>query len=99
MGSLTFEYAYGGTLRALFLRPSKEPAIRTYGDVLKSGLPWDMVLYGEELEDALAVTTEPIPRAIWDGKIIEEFEQVITGRVGKCSVGLNGGGNNVHFIS
>jgi hypothetical protein len=80
--SFIFEYAYGGTLRALFTQPSTTKGIKTYAEVLASGLPWDMVLYGEELEDALAISEEPVPRAIWDGKIVAEFEQVITGRVG-----------------
>ena len=41
--------------------------------MLESGLPWAMVLYGEEEEEMMQKSTDPVIRRIWDGKIVEEY--------------------------
>ena len=72
---------YSGTLMAFLTKPSFSKPIASFKDVLASGLKFDMVLYGEELETSLAQSTEQVPSAIWEGKQVVEFEQVIFDRV------------------
>ena len=52
--------------------------IDTLGDVLESGLPWGMVLYGEEEEQMMA--SSPLGsdiRTIWDQKIIKPYSPTV----------------------
>ena len=41
--------------------------------VLESGLSWAMVLYGEEEEEMMEKSADPVIRRIWDEKIVEEY--------------------------
>ena len=41
--------------------------------VLESGLSWAMVLYGEEEEEMMQKSADPVIRRIWDEKIVEEY--------------------------
>lgn len=36
-------------------------------------MPWGMVMYGEEEEEMMAVSTDPVIQQIWDGKIVAEY--------------------------
>ncbi len=38
--------AYGGNLRAFLLHPDATPAVESIGAIVRSGLPWKVVLYG-----------------------------------------------------
>ncbi len=49
---------------------------RAYTKVLESGLPWKMVLYGEEGEVMMAQSQNPIIRTIWEDKIVEDFAPI-----------------------
>ena len=40
---------------------------------MESGLRWEMVLYGEPMEDYMAETDDPVIKAIWEGKDVVEF--------------------------
>jgi hypothetical protein len=79
--SLVMATAYGGTLFSFLSTKRYSKTIRTYSEVLSSKIPFDMVLYGEELETSLAKTTEPVTAGIWQGKQVVEFQQVISDRV------------------
>ena len=47
-------------------------------DVLESGLPWGMVLYGEEEEQMMASSPEGSDiRTIWDEKIIKPYSPTV----------------------
>ena len=37
-------------------------------DVLESGLPWHLILYGEEEEGIMAASPDPTIQAIWQDK-------------------------------
>ncbi len=41
--------------------------------MLDSGLDWKMVLYGEEEEEMMAQSEDPVVKEIWDRKIVEEY--------------------------
>ena len=45
----------------------------TLKQVLDSGLTWGMVLYGEEEEEMMQKSTDPVIKRIWDEKIVEEY--------------------------
>ena len=63
--------AYSGSLKAFLALPVYEDAIDTLQDVIDSGLPWGMVLYGEEEEEMMASSPEgSVIRRIWDEKIV-----------------------------
>lgn len=55
----------------LFTQP-----IETLEELVESGLPWGMVLYGEEEEEMMAESTDPIIQIIWRDKIVTEYSQV-----------------------
>ncbi len=46
-----------------------EEAIDTLEKVLDSGIPWEIGLYGEDVEVQMARSEHPTMKAIWDGKI------------------------------
>ena len=43
------------------------------GQILESGLSWAMVLYGEEEEEMMEKSADPVIRRIWDEKVVEEY--------------------------
>ena len=65
--------AYGGSLKAWLTYPARTEPIDTFEDILDSGLPWGMVLYGEQEEQILEESQDPIKKAIWEGKVVEEY--------------------------
>ena len=48
--SLIVTAAYGGFLRAYIMRPRMSKPISTMEDIVQSGLPWRIPLYGETIE-------------------------------------------------
>ena len=70
--------SYSGSLKAFLTTPEYGSPIDTLRDVLESGLPWGMVLYGEEEEMMMA--SSPLGsdiRTIWDGKIIKPYSPTV----------------------
>lgn len=70
--------AYSGSLKAFLTTPGYSSPIDTLADVLGSGLPWGMVLYGEEEEEMMA--SSPLGsdvRTIWDDKNIKPYSPTV----------------------
>lgn len=70
--------AYSGSLKAFLTTPGYSSPIDSLGDVLDSGLPWGMVLYGEEEEEMMA--SSPLGsdvRTIWDDKNIKPYSPTV----------------------
>ena len=44
--------------------------------VIESNLPWGMVLYGEEEEEMMANSEDPIIQTIWNEKIVAPYNAV-----------------------
>ena len=78
---------YGGILRASLTNPSLEEPIDTFAKVVESGLTWDLILYGEEIENYMATTNDPVIRTIWDNKQVVEYDPENLERV-RVSYGL-----------
>ena len=72
--SFLLRSAYGGNLVAFITTPQLTKPIHTLNQLIKSGLPWDMVLYGEEVETALAESEEFIFKTIWDQKNVVPYQ-------------------------
>ncbi len=53
--ALILTSAYGSTLRAFFTQPEYTRPMETLEDVVFGTLPWDMVIYGEEVETMLVI--------------------------------------------
>ncbi len=70
---LVMSSSYSGALKAYMTTPTFTAAINTLKGVLDSGLPWSMVLYGEEEEAMMAQSTDPIIKKIWDEKKVEQY--------------------------
>jgi hypothetical protein len=64
---------YSGELKAYMTTPTYTSQIKTLSEVIDSGLTWQMVMYGEEEEARMAVSTDPIIKKIWDDKIVVEY--------------------------
>ena len=77
---------YGGNLRAFLMNPSYEEGIDSFAGILTSGLPWEIGLYGEEVEGEMAASTHPVMKAIWDGKIPVNNEPFAYQRVSRATV-------------
>ncbi|XP_040565678.1 uncharacterized protein [Lepeophtheirus salmonis] len=60
--------AYGGELKAFLTNPRYTSPIETVKGVVDSGLPWGMVLYGEDEERIMAETTDPYLKRLWEEK-------------------------------
>ena len=43
--------------------------------MLDSGLVWGMVLYGEEEEEMMAASEDPVIKRIWNEKYVEVYSQ------------------------
>ena len=57
--------------------PVRSAAVDTLEEILASGLRWEMVLYGEPMEDYMADTDDPVISAIWQGKDVVDFSSVV----------------------
>ncbi len=78
---------YGGNLRAFLMNPPLDDPIDSLEGVLASGLPWEMGIYGEDVEMDMAQSEHPTMKAIWDGKIPVLSEKFGFKRVAKVSEG------------
>ena len=66
--------AYSGNLVSFMTIPKLARPINTLEDVLDSGLPWEMVVYGVEVEDAMAGgALGPVVQELWERKIPREY--------------------------
>ena len=66
--------AYSGNLISFMTIPKLESPINTLEEVLESDLPWEMVVYGVEVEDAMASgALGPVVKELWEGKIPIEY--------------------------
>ena len=68
--------AYQGNLRAFLTTPTFSSPINTLAEVIESGLPWGMVMYGEEEERLMAESTDPVISTIWNDKIEEPYRPI-----------------------
>ena len=64
---LILSESYAGNLRAFLTTPTHGKGINTWADILDSGLPWDMVIYGTDIEVLMATTDDPVLSKIWNG--------------------------------
>ncbi|CAB4063250.1 unnamed protein product [Lepeophtheirus salmonis] len=69
--------AYGGELKAFLTNPRYTSPIETVKGVVDSGLPWGMVLYGEDEERIMAETTDPYLKRLWEEKRVMKYIPVI----------------------
>jgi hypothetical protein len=74
--------AYAGSIKAFLTNPEYLKPITTLAEVVQSGLPWQMVLYGEEEEQMMKESTDPITHTIWEKKTVVEYQPVPD--VGPC---------------
>jgi hypothetical protein len=65
--------SYSGELKAYMTTPAYTSPIKTLSGVIESGLPWHMVLYGEEEEVLMSVSKDPVIKKIWNDKLIVEY--------------------------
>ena len=65
--------SYAGDLVSFLTTPTYSASINSLKKVLESGLPWEMVLYGEEEEAMMARSTDPVIKKIWQDKDVVEF--------------------------
>ncbi len=61
--------AYGGTLRAFLLDPKLSSPIDTMKDMVNSGLPWKVVVYGDQVQSWQEEDQDPYMRTYWNDKI------------------------------
>ncbi len=73
--SLVLTAMYGGSLRAIMLKPEVSSTIETLADVVNSGLPWHMVLYGENIEHHLATKEDEVTKRFWTEKRVVEYNE------------------------
>ncbi len=71
--SLILGASFGGNLRAFLLKGTYEKPINTADDILKSGIKWDMKIYGEEVEADMAQSIEPAIQALWKDKQVADM--------------------------
>ena len=74
LASLILTQAYSGTLKAYLTNPGLTAPIGTVDQLLESGLSWEMVLYGEDVETELSESEAPVLKAFWDEKVIVPHE-------------------------
>ena len=82
MACLLFSAAYGAVLRSILMSPLVSERIETMQDVVDSGLPWDFVLYGEQIEIIMATSDDPLLKALWEGMNFVQYTVVLLGGKG-----------------
>ena len=85
LAGMILSASYGGSLKAFLTKPMYSKTITTYEELVNAGLPWDMVLYGEEIEVFLEQTNDEVLSKLWKEKIIAEYDQYLTERVSEIS--------------
>lgn len=73
---LVISASYGGSLRAHILKPEYTSPVDTVADIVDSGLPWNFVMYGEDLERQIPTRgrDDPVLEKFWEQKILLDFE-------------------------
>ncbi len=71
--TLIITSAYSGNLRAYLLKPKMHPAVETISDIVSSGLPWSMVLWGDDLGVSLSQAKDPDMKTFWEKMRSEEY--------------------------
>ncbi len=66
--------AYGGNLKAFLLRPKVPKPINSLEDLFNSGVPWNMVLFGEPIEKVLEETQDPVFKKFWEEKEVVPYK-------------------------
>ena len=66
--------AYSGNLVSFMTIPKLTSPIDKLEEILESGLPWEMVVYGVEVEDAMASgALGLVSQQLWEDKIPREY--------------------------
>ncbi len=73
--------AYGGNLRGFLTNPPTTEPISTVKDLVTSGLPWNMVLYGENVEHELSISQDPLVKKFWNEKQVVAHQRMPYERV------------------
>ena len=73
---LIISNSYGGSLKAFLTSPQRTNPIDTLEQVIDSELPWEMVMYGEEEEEMMASSKDPVISKIWKGIIEVKYKPV-----------------------
>ncbi len=81
MYALIISTSYSGSLRAFLSNPGMTEPISTIEGVVDSGLQWNMVLYGEDVETFLSLSEDPVLEKFWNGKEVAPHETVPYDRV------------------
>ncbi len=66
---------YGGNLRAFLLTPQLSESIETVDEVITSGMPWKVVIYGDEGQSWNENHTNPAVRYYWANKVPMKFTE------------------------
>ncbi len=74
MSGILITAAYGGSLRAMMLRPEMSPAVDTMEKLVGSGLPWKVVVYGDLGQSWYENSTNEVIRAYWNEKVPLRFQ-------------------------
>jgi len=74
---LILSSSYSGNLKAFLTTPGIGLPIDTLKDVLDSGLSWGMVLYGEEEEEMMAESPDPVIQRIWQEKEVKPYSPTV----------------------
>ncbi len=73
--ALVVTASYGGNLRAYLGNPDMTKPIDSIEEMVRSGLPWYMPLFGGNEEHMLSTSSDPILKEIWDKKIVVDVRQ------------------------
>ena len=53
---------------------SSDEPIKDMAELVESGLPWNMVIYGENVEHQLATSQDPVKKKFWREKEVVEYQ-------------------------
>ena len=66
--------SYSGNLRAFLLKPDLSPPIELLSDIVNSGIPWKVVMYGDLAQSwSSTLMHNDAYRRYWEGKIPLKF--------------------------
>lgn len=75
LSAFVLSVSWGGELRAFILKPEYSSPIDSVHDVLDSGLPYTMVLFGGEIEQHLMERPERHYQELWKGKTVVDYQE------------------------
>jgi len=79
---------YGSNLRAIILKPQKEAPIDTFDELLSSGLPWRMMMFGGYLEKNARENGPPEVRKIMEETVETPLSSIYVDIVSKCNINM-----------